>query len=86
MLEQELINQLNDAEIVLKEVKKDIARLKTALDKANTNLVGAKKNLDELKESLRLFRNAEVKVEITQRDIDIADFRERFPELCDKDG
>jgi hypothetical protein len=82
--EKELQELLLLSEADIKDTQKKIIILRKELETEQDNLIKYSLHRDMFKERLRVFHAREVKVEITQRDIDIDDFRVRFPELCKK--
>ena len=84
-LEEDLINQIDELDKEIKECRSQTSEFKRKLADAETNLIGAKIKKSRLVEELRLFKAREISVEISEYDLEIQRFREKFPELCKKD-
>ncbi len=83
MSEQELVDQLNDAEKELAQAQSKLASAKKVWTEAETKLIEAKIHLERVKEALRAFRARTPKHEPTLRDETIEQFRKDHPELVE---
>lgn len=81
MTEEELLQQLKEAEDELHHAKRKVREVKSQLLDAETNLINAKLHRDRVKEALRVHLATTPKYEPTKRDEDIEQFREKHPEL-----
>jgi hypothetical protein len=81
--EQELINNLEEADREVVDAKKVLAEAKKRWTDAETDLIGAKINRDRAKETLRVYRNVTPKCDPDQRDLELERFRAEHPELVE---
>jgi hypothetical protein len=82
MTEQELIDQLSQAEDDLKQAKRVLSEAKKRLVDVEDQVITCKLYRDRAKESLREYRNTNYIPEIEQRDEEIEKFRQDNPEVC----
>lgn len=81
--EQEIIEQLEKAEVNFKETKLALAKARSLVMETETSTIEAKLYRDSLKEKLRVHRNTVPRVELTRRDLEIQKFREEWPDLVE---
>lgn len=84
MTEQELLTQLSEIELHLKDCRLTVSALKEKLTAADTLMIGIKLKRDQLQETLRRFRNASYQPEPDHRAADDARFLTELPELLKK--
>lgn len=73
---------LDDAEQTILVSKKKIAHLKTQLSDRESELIEASLIKENLIEELRRHQDRTTSMENTDKKDEVADFRQRFPELC----
>ncbi len=83
MSEQELVEQLKEAEKELAQAQSKLASAKKVWTEAETKLIDAKIHLERVKEALRALRARTPKYEPSPRDEAIEQFRKDFPELVE---
>lgn len=83
MSEQELIDQLTEAEKELAQAQNRLASAKKIWTEAETKLIDAKIHLERVKEALRAYRACTPKYEPSLRDESIEQFRKDHPELVE---
>ena len=84
MNEQELLEAIDQANEDRAKCKKQIALLKREIDNQESDLIEATLRKDRLIEKLGQFRDSDPTCIPSERDLEIKDFRERFPALCEK--
>lgn len=83
--EEQLRQALEDADKELRQARNKVSTLKKALTDAESEMIEAKLLRDRLIEKMRVWRNENIDdLETTDREEDIARFREVLPELLKK--
>jgi hypothetical protein len=82
MSEEEILSQLEEAELDWIEAKRKIAFSKKLLMHAETLLIEIKFRKDNLTEALRVFRNTTPIQPLSLRELEIERFRKDNPEVC----
>lgn len=81
---EDIKKRLKDAENDYQLAQISIIKIKKLLIDSETKLIGAKINKEKATEELRIFYATTYIPEFDQRDKEIQDFREKYPELCKK--
>ncbi len=82
--EQDILQRITEVEVDQKEARGLVAFHKKAAIDAETQLIAANLKYESLKEELRVYRNQHPKKELTYREKDIEEFRQKLPELMKK--
>ncbi len=83
MSDQELLQQLDDADYEYQEAKRKLARLKKECMDAETVLINCKIHKEKVVEALRVHMNTTPRLEKSLQDLEIERFRETHPELVE---
>jgi len=83
-IEKDLLDGIKEADQDREKYKEQIRKLEKQITNTETKLIEATLQRDRLTEQLRVYRNSLVKVQLTERDQEIEDFRAKYPDLCSK--
>lgn len=83
MTEQEILNQIQEAEQEKNYAKLALRNAKKLLQEADTLLFESTLKLERLREALRVYHNITYRKEHGAREKEIAAFRAKFPDLCE---
>lgn len=84
MLEEELIKNIYDGELDVADARYRVEACKKDLLDAESKLIGSKIKLDTLNEQLRVILFYKSNYELSEREQEIAQFKERLPAILDK--
>lgn len=82
--EKEILQAIEENSLEQKEAKDQVAYHKKAAVDAESRLIAANIRASNLKEELRVYRITTPRYEETPRDREIAELREKLPELLKK--
>lgn len=83
-MSNELINKIQNINFELNNAKLRLTQLKSDVIKAEDKVINLKLHKERLEEELRMYNNSLVKVEESERSIDIERFRKVLPDLLKK--
>lgn len=83
-MSNELINKIQNIDFELNNAKLRLKQLKSDVIKAEDKVINLKLHKERLEEELRMYNNSLVKVEESERSIDIERFRKVLPDLLKK--
>ena len=81
MTDQELLQQLDNADYEYQEAKRKLARLKKEYMDAETVLINCKLHKERVVEAIRVHMATTPRPEKSLQDLEIERFRETYPEL-----
>ena len=84
MTEQELLTLLWNATAEYADASRTLTEAKKSFMVAETLAVNCKINKEKIEEQLRIFRNITPKFEPTAHELEIIEFRNKFPDLCNE--
>ena len=82
--EQDLLERIGVLDQKISEIRQRLSNLRSQINDQETDLIGFNLNREKLIETLRVYRKEHFSIELTDRQIDIAKFREKLPELLNK--
>jgi len=80
--EKEYLTQIKDTETEITSQQNQMIWYKRCVSETESRLIEAKIRKERLVESLQQLRNSTIDRDLTDREQDIKDFRNRNPELC----
>lgn len=83
--EVDLLKKLAEVDIELRDARNSLSDSKRRVTEAETKVIAIKLSKDRLMEEIRVFRNQTVSEELTEREKDIARFKEALPSLLEND-
>jgi len=84
MTEELILNRLSSIRVDKENVLKEVRRLRAELVTEESLLIELNLEHERLTEQLRLFRENDPKYVPDERDLEIEEFRKKFPDLCQK--
>ena len=82
--EQELIDKINKLDEEINHTKSLVSEYKKKFSETETNLIGYKIDRSIYQEKLRVLQAEKVPTDLSDSEIEIAEFRKKYPELCEK--